>query len=215
MKQKQYIKSVVRRLKCSGAKRSDIRRELESDIRSALGQGESWEQIEQRMGTPAAAAAEFNESFSAEEQRAAKRGRVIKSLACAAAVLAAAALLISWLLPRSYPLGTHTNFLEQAVIAQTEQVITLLNEDDYAALQDMSIDKLDGILTQDAMSEIRSQLGKNWGEMKSFGNYYTAEIKQRGSWFAAVQIVTVYQNRTVTYTLSFDEDMQLAGLFMK
>lgn len=215
MKQHQYIHSVVRRLKCSARRKADIRQELEADIRAAQEQGESWEQIEQRMGSPAAAAAEFNESFSPEEQRAARRSRILKTVAGLIVILAAAVLLLSFLIPRSYPLGTHTGFNQQAVSSATHEVIALLDAEDYESLRAMSATQMHDVLSPETMQKVKDQIGTDWGSLEAFGTEYMADVKQLGKWYATVQTVAVYENATITYTISFDESMQLAGLYLK
>ncbi len=61
----------------------------------------------------------------------------------------------------------------------------------------------------------KEQIGTEWGEFKSFVSVYTGEIKQMGKKFAVTEITALYENRSVTYTISFDEEMKLAGIYMK
>ena len=42
-----------------------------------------------------------------------------------------------------------------------------------------------------------------------------SEIRQRGQRYAVVQVAVMYENVEVTYTITFDENMKLAGLYMK
>lgn len=67
MNQQSYTKMVKKRLMCSKPRRDEFVRDLESDIASALAAGESWEQVEQRMGEPYLVAQEFNDNLSQEE----------------------------------------------------------------------------------------------------------------------------------------------------
>ncbi len=41
------------------------------------------------------------------------------------------------------------------------------------------------------------------------------EVLQRGKYFAVCQVTVTYENTSVTYTISFDESMKIAGLYMK
>ena len=68
MNWEKYIKMVIRNIKCSGKKKKEIKRELTSDITTALAAGEEWQSIMERMGTPAALAAEFNKSEPPQEK---------------------------------------------------------------------------------------------------------------------------------------------------
>ena len=42
-----------------------------------------------------------------------------------------------------------------------------------------------------------------------------AEINQRGQKFAIAQLNVSYENISVTYTLTFDDKMKLAGFYIK
>ena len=42
-----------------------------------------------------------------------------------------------------------------------------------------------------------------------------SEIRQNGQRYVVVQVAVTYENVNVTYTITFDENMKLAGLYMK
>ncbi|MCF2641866.1 MAG: DUF3887 domain-containing protein [Lachnospiraceae bacterium] len=65
------------------------------------------------------------------------------------------------------------------------------------------------------IEDARRQVGSDWGEIQSFGDFYMSEIRQRGQRYAVVQVAVMYENVEVTYTITFDENMKLAGLYMK
>lgn len=69
----QYLKTIAHHLCCTDKKKKEIVKELESDIRIAMENGESWEEIQKRMGTPEEIAEEFNENFSENELKTNKR----------------------------------------------------------------------------------------------------------------------------------------------
>ena len=52
MNKESYVKAVAKRLTCSKARQAEFVRDLESDIAAALSAGETWEQVESRMGDP-------------------------------------------------------------------------------------------------------------------------------------------------------------------
>lgn len=68
---KQYLKTISRMLCCTGKKKKEIVKELESNIQLAMENGESWEVVQERMGNPEEIACEFNSNFPEEELRAA------------------------------------------------------------------------------------------------------------------------------------------------
>ena len=49
----------------------------------------------------------------------------------------------------------------------------------------------------------------------SYGKIYSVESSQLGKTYAVVQMSVAYKNVSATYTLSFDEDMKLAGMYIK
>ncbi|WP_041239532.1 HAAS signaling domain-containing protein, partial [Gordonibacter pamelaeae] len=73
MNEKAYAKAVARRLACSKARRDEFVRDLESDIASSLADGETWEQVERRLGDPRDVAREFNEALSERELAAGRK----------------------------------------------------------------------------------------------------------------------------------------------
>lgn len=58
-------------------------------------------------------------------------------------------------------------------------------------------------------------ISPDWGEFKSFSNAYCAEVVQAGQTLQIVEIGAQYENVSVTYTIVFNENMEVAGLFMK
>ena len=60
MTKREYIKCVAGHLQCSGARKNEIRRQLDSHIEIALSEGRQLTEILTEMGDPKALAAEFN-----------------------------------------------------------------------------------------------------------------------------------------------------------
>ena len=65
------------------------------------------------------------------------------------------------------------------------------------------------------MEEAKKTIGDDWGTFRNFGKTYMTEIRQNGQSFAMVQMNASYDNVSVTYTLTFDVEMKLAGIYMK
>lgn len=66
-----------------------------------------------------------------------------------------------------------------------------------------------------SMDEVKSNFGTDGGSFQGFGNVYMAEVRQMVKRSAVIQMNASYENASITYTLSFGEDMQLQGLWMK
>ena len=117
MNQQAYVKRIAKSLICSKARRDEFVRDIESDIKAALAAGEPWEQIEARMGDPRQIAREFNENLSETELAAGKRRKRNKI----------AIIIVGIVLAVIAALGLD----EQTIAAQAEDVIEVLNADDF------------------------------------------------------------------------------------
>ena len=80
MNKESYVKAVAKRLTCSKARQAEFVRDLESDIAAALSAGETWEQVESRMGDPRQVAQE-DDSYRGDRRggnrRDRRRGRMV------------------------------------------------------------------------------------------------------------------------------------------
>lgn len=216
MSKEQYIKAVLKRLKCTKGKKADIRKDLESDIAVALENGESMERIMERMGNPDTVAAEFNENFSDAEMKAAKKGKVTKVVCIILAVLAVIVLLAWYAFPKTYPIEKKGNYNQAEIVERAETVIDYFDKEDYAAIQEMcATESMAEVMTKEKLGDARSLFGEDWGELISFGNPYTAEIVQMRKSIGVVQLTATYENTSITYTISFDKEMKLSGFYMK
>ena len=80
MNEKQYVNAIARRIKCSGPKKKEIKKQLSADIALRTRQGESAQDIISRMGSVAEVADSFNETIPAAEQKQYLRNRLLKIL---------------------------------------------------------------------------------------------------------------------------------------
>lgn len=215
MQQEEYIKLVMRKLQCSGQKKEEIEKELVSDIQTALANGESWEEIEARMGVPEQLAKEFNENLSPEELAGKKRKKGFLAVGIIIGILVLLGAGVFWVLPRSYELEESGIFQEAVVQERTEEIIALLDREDYAGLEECAIEKMKPFIQENVIVEAKDTLGGELGENQGITSSYMAEVRQAGQRIAVVQATVQYENRSVTYTISFDKDMRLAGLYMK
>ena len=213
MNKESYVKAVAKRLTCSKARQAEFVRDLESDIAAALSAGETWEQVESRMGDPRQVAQEFNEDLSEAERAAGKKRKRTKTIAIVATVAVAIVAIVGaaawWAAPKLSPAGQSSNLSEQ-------QVVALLDAGDYETLQSMSIDEMKAGLNAEMMEQAREiTVPGDWGAFGSFGNAYATEISQSGQVFDVVEVVAVYEKATVTYGISFLNGEELAGIRMR
>ena len=212
-----YVTQIVKKIKCSRKKRREIYCQILTDVTAAMQQGESLERIMLRMGEPVAIAEEFNESLPEKERKIYKRSRLLKAAVGIVAVLIIAVLLVRWFVPRSYDIGSSGIYQEDRVGQQAEEIIHLLDEEDYDTLLARSTPQMQKYLTKEIIDEAKAQTGvrTDWGKFLQSGKCYMQEIKQKGKTMAIVQMNVAYEHAGVTYTLLFDKDMLLAGIYIK
>ncbi len=208
---KAYIDQIARRLKCSTAKKKEIKKQLMSELMAELENGGKEEDIVQRMGTPAEIAEAFNSSFSNAEQKKYKKEKWRRRILTAAVLLILLGAVLCWALPRQTALEDSGTFHEAEVRARAEEVIRLLNAGEYTALQQLAEERMKPSLTEASLEKIKAYFAEDWGEFQSFGNSYIAEVNQMGKQYAVIQLSAAYEHTSVSFTISFDPDMKLAG----
>lgn len=90
-----------------------------------------------------------------------------------------------------------------------------MDSEDYDTLQKESTEQMQSVMSRSFIEEAKRNFGTDWGTFQAFGNIYLTEVTQMGKRIAVVQVNASYEKISVTYTISFDEDMKLAGLWMK
>lgn len=215
MTAEKYVKKIIKRIKCSGRKKKEIEKQLLMDIKARLNEGESIENIFLQMGTTEEIARSFNESISPKEQRKYKRNKIVKIILPIILVLVVLAGLVYWVLPKGVDIETSKYFSKSEVEETMKKTVELLDQSDYSSLQNRAISQIKSSLNEDIIENAKKLIGDNWGEQKQFGKAYIQEIVQRNEHFVIGQMTVTYENASVTYTMTFDSDMKLAGLYMK
>ena len=213
MDAEKYVKKIVRNLKCTGAKKKEIGDSLLSDIAARREQGEAMEQIMESMGSPEEIAEAFSQNLSDADRKAYKRRRIGMTIGQIVAALVFLSVLAWWMIPKPAALGDDLS--QEAVTASVENVVIMLNQNDFDGLQELAVDELKSKLTQETMDEVRKNISEDWGEMQSIGKVYMQGVKQKGKVMVVTQVDAVYENVSVVYTISFDEDLRLGGLYMR
>ena len=119
------------------------------------------------------------------------------------------------MIPKNTWLKDSKIFDEKVVQEQAETAIALLDAGDYEGLKAMSDAKMAELLNEEEMEKAKDQLGEDWGSFQNFGSWYLMETTQRGIHMAVAQMNASYENTSVTYTVTFDENMKMNGLWMK
>lgn len=215
MTKQDYVKQVVKKLNCPQDKKSDIERQLLSDIEIALGDGRQLAEILAEMGEPEALAKEFNENFGGSPKPQGKRRRIFMVLMVVALFLAALAGFAYWAFPKTRDIGDSGVFTAYVVEQYSLAVVDAFSRGDYDALESYYSKEMREAVTRQMLEEFKPVIGDDWGDYRGAGTAYMAEVSQRGKAYVLVQLNASYENVSVTYTLTFNSEMQLVGFYMK
>lgn len=215
MTAERYVREVGKLLKCRTSKKREIKSQLLSEINNAVADGEALEDVLKRMGIPWDYANRYNDHFDKAERKAAKRERSVKTWGIALIIIAIILFVVYWNLPRWSDISESTVFSGEQVKAEAEEIIRLYSDNDFQAVTARMNDDMKQVLNAATLQYTKSQLNEDFGELYAFGNMYASEAKQNGKFYAMVQVSVSYSNTSVTYTVTFDADMKLAGFYVK
>lgn len=108
------------------------------------------------------------------------------------------------------------NFDQEQVIKQAKDTITLINNEDSEALLEMSTAEMQAGLTEETLNQIYTAIDEA-GAFQEFADTSVAGDIDKAieEEYAVTVVETNYENESLVYTLTFNEDMELAGLFYK
>ena len=215
MDAKKYVNDIVKKIKCNGKKKKEIKKQLLMDIDMRMRQGERLEEIISQMGTVKEIADGFNENISLKEQKQYARNKVLKIAIPIIVVLVFLILFVYWILPKSFDIEQSRYFNREQVEAAMKETIELLDERDYIALQESAIPQMRPLLNAETMDDVKGGLSDDWGERKLFGAVYMVELVQGTGHFVVGEITVTYENVSATYRLTYDKDMRLAGIYVR
>lgn len=215
MEAEKYVNDIIREIKCTNAKKKEIKNQLLSDISMRQKAGESMEQIMESMGTAEEIAAAFEQNLSEADKKVYKRRRVWMTIGSIVLVLFFLCLFVWWYIPKTVDISGDVRFSQEKVTIEVEKVIELLDENDYLSLQGMAIDEIRTMLNQETVGGVKDAISADWGGRQAIGNVYMGGAKQKGKLIVVTQVDVIYENVSVVYTISFDENMRLAGLYMR
>lgn len=216
MTKQEYIKHVAKYLQCSPAKKQEITKQLDSDIEIALGEGKPLDEILTELGEPKALAGEFNENLEdSGKKRVNRRSRIVIILGIFLTVTAVAAGWLYWRIPKQSDIYKSKIFDAEEVQSLSEELILLFSEGDYDTFDKYLSEEMRPAFEQVPKETVKSYIGDDWGEMRNMGNSYMAEVREKGKSYAIIQMNVSYENVSVTFTLSFKDNMTLYGFYVK
>lgn len=210
-----YINKIVRKIKCSAARKKEIKKELLMDIELRQEQGESLDSIISQMGSIKEVADSFNENISPKEKRKYVLKKVISVVAFAALLLLLAIMVLYKLVPKSANIENSEYFDKQVVEDTVKETIIRVDDEKYSTLQENAIEQMQEFLNAETLGNAKAQVADEWGERQSFGSIYMTEIIQGNEHYVVAEIAVSYEHVTAVYRLTYDKDMKLAGIYIR
>ena len=154
-------------------------------------------------------------NMTSEEKNRRKRKNQLLALKVIIAIVKIIAASIAWIWPKSKDISESTVFQAQEVEQQTQYIVSLLDEADYTTFNTCTTGDMNTTLTPSAITQAKAKVSDNFGSFVSFGDITMDEMNQHGNVYAFAQQEVKYENVTVIYSLTFDENMKLVGLYIR
>ena len=101
--------------------------------------------------------------------------------------------------------------VEQHVMA----TITRFEKDDITGLQAEATAELRPHLTAEQVTGAKAEFAPKWGPRGAVGKPLMTAGKEDDKWYVICEIAVGYKETAVIYRLSYDENMKLAGFFVR
>lgn len=213
MTAEQYVRDLGKFLKCRSAKKREIKKQVLSEINDAVAKGEPLDEVLGRMGIAWEYAQRFNDTFGKAEWKAAKREKRLKIWAVVLLVIALIVVAVYQYLPKWIDIS-ETPFEEQEVQELATELATLYGEENFEAVVSYFNEDMRGYIGTLTLQNAKMNLSENFGAVVSMGEVEVSTAKQGGELYAMAQVTVDYENITVGYTMTFDEDMLLSGFYI-
>lgn len=215
MNKEKYVDSIIRKLKCTRQKKKEIRKQLISDLAVAYENVEDKDDIVSRMGAFEEIAKEFNDNFTEDEIKKAKRYKNITITVIILLAFVLIAALIYWILPKG-KLVDNGKSEQDNIEEMTKKVIELVSDGDYETVCNDYCDKqMQKYMNSEKIESAKKFISDDWGKLTSYGNFYITEMLQMNKKFTVVQVSVSYENTSVTYTITFNEKIKVSGFYIK
>ena len=101
--------------------------------------------------------------------------------------------------------------VEQHVMA----TITRFEKDDITGLQAEATAELRPHLTAEQVSGAKAEFAPKWGPRGAVGKPLMTAGKEGDKWYVICELAVGYKATAVVYRLTYDENMKLAGFFVR
>lgn len=121
---------------------------------------------------------------------------------------------VYWFIPKTISIEGSRYFNRSDIEASMREAITLLDDNGYAALREMSTQRMQLVLT-DAIIQAKNHLAPEFGKQIAYGTPSVVEVVENGMHYAVGEVTVSYEHVDVTYRLTFNSDGKLASLEMR
>lgn len=101
--------------------------------------------------------------------------------------------------------------VEQHVMATIER----FEKDDITGLQREATQEMRPHLTAEQISGAKAEFAPKWGARAGVGKPLMTAGKEDGKWYVICELAVGYKATAVVYRLTYDENMKLAGFFVR
>lgn len=208
MNEKEYVKKVLKRIPLQKNDKTRLEEDLLQDILSAMEDGESWENIQKRMGTPEQVAQEYCMQIGCSMKKRRKWPWILLG------IIIVAAVGIWVLIPKNYPLQSSKYFDEKEVETWNKAVVENISNKNIDKILSNSSEAFRNEVSEDELLTYFEDM--NTGKFVRISQIESVENRSllQGT-FAVSEVTAQYDNRSVIYLISFDTDGKLAGLYMR
>lgn len=210
-----YVNGIVKKIRCGGKRKREIRKQLLAEVRLRMEQGYSLQKVIGEMGSVKEIADSFNENIPDGDRKRYTKTRLLMLLLPIVLVLLALIGAGYWFMPKVTDIGQSRYFQQETVERKMQDTVTLFNAGDYDALQTEAVPELQPYLTAEALENAKQQTAAEWGEFQQFGAVYMQELTQGNRHYAVGEITAHYERVNVIFRLTYDETMKLTGLYMR
>ena len=158
MNKERYMSVFKKSLGCNKEKKNLICEELDADIQEAMKNGESWSDIQERLGEPHVLANEFNENLGVKNSSPKKKVWISIGIVVIGLLLAGF-FYINSLIPQVSNIGTSGYFQQSEVEKQSLDIVVNLSQRNYQAIHDISNQELQGALSRERLETAVNGLG--------------------------------------------------------
>ena len=108
------------------------------------------------------------------------------------------------------------DFNENEVKLLSQDVVSLLNAQDSEGLRAIFTEQMNTAISDDVFVQISAAI-EGGGKFEEIDNITVvgSTDKSTGEEFATAVVTAKYENQTFTYTITFNKQMQLAGLYYR